>query len=422
MPSQATPVSARERILTLDVIRGFALLGIFIMNMPYFNTSFFAGADGTHLWPAWWDRTAETARDVLFSGKFNSMFSMLFAIGFTIQLGRLEQRDPSNAKAIYLRRIFWLLVFGIVHATVFWTGDVLHIYALFGVALLILRRAPDKLLWALFVACLVYPAVVGAYRLATTTPEEVQQFVATAQAWETSNNAAYGGGSFVAAVREHTREMIFVYTDPRAFLGILGFYVQIFSTMVIGLMLGRRNFFQNSGAYLPLVKRVQWWALGVGALTGAIFGYYLATVENPATPTPFGVLVGVAYYICRVCIMAFYVATLIRAVHNDVWRRRLAPMATAGRMPLTNYLLQTLMATFIFYGWGLGLWGEVGPAWDLALAVGIFFLIQVPLSRLWLQRFAMGPMEYLWRVLTYGRAPLRRAYRLESAGQEHAGT
>jgi uncharacterized protein len=101
MPSQATPVSARERILTLDVIRGFALLGIFIMNMPYFNTSFFAGADGTHLWPAWWDRTAETARDVLFSGKFNSMFSMLFAIGFTIQLGRLEQRDPSNAKAIY---------------------------------------------------------------------------------------------------------------------------------------------------------------------------------------------------------------------------------------------------------------------------------------------------------------------------------
>src|SRR5215468_9667545 len=131
MTSQAEPVSSGERIFTLDVIRGFALLGIYIMNMPFFNTSFYQGADGTHLWPAWWDRTAETARDVLFSGKFNSMFSMLFAIGFTIQLERLEQRDPEHARAIYLRRIGWLFVFGVIHACVFWTGDVLHIYALF---------------------------------------------------------------------------------------------------------------------------------------------------------------------------------------------------------------------------------------------------------------------------------------------------
>jgi uncharacterized protein len=409
VPTQAAPIAASERIVTLDVIRGFALLGIFIMNMPFFNTSFFAGADGTHLWPAWWDRTAETARDVFFSGKFNSMFSMLFAIGFTIQLGRLEQRDPANAKSIYLRRIFWLFVFGVIHATVFWTGDVLHIYALFGLVLLALRRAPEKLLWALFVACLLAPALFGAYRVATTTPEEVEQFVATAQAWEASNNAAYGGGSFVEAVREHTREMVFVYTDPRAFLGILGFYVQIFSTVMIGLMLGRRNFFQNSGAHLPLVRRVQWWMLAIGVLTGAVFGYYIATVEDPARPTPFGVVAGVSYSFCRIAIMAFYVAAIIRAVHNDVWRRRLAPIATAGRMPLTNYLMQTLIATFIFYGWGLGFWGKVGPAVDLVLAVGIFFLVQVPLSRLWLQRFAMGPMEYLWRVLTYGRAPLKRA-------------
>jgi uncharacterized protein len=406
MPSQAAPIAARDRILALDLIRGFALLGIFIMNMPY--SSSFAEVDGTHLWPAWWDRTAETARDVLFSGKFNSMFSMLFAIGFTIQLGRLEQRDPTSANAIYLRRIFWLFAFGVIHAIVFWTGDVLHIYALFGLALLVLRRVPDKLLWTFFVACLVSPAVAGAYRLATMSPEDVQQLVATAQAWEASNNAAYGSGSFLDAVREHTREMIFVYTDPRGFFGILGFYVQIFSTMVIGLLLGRRNFFQNSGAYLPLVRRVQWWTLGVGALTGAIFGYYLATVEDPATPTPFGILVDVAYYVCRVCIMAFYVTTLVRAVHNDVWRRRLAPMATVGRMPLTNYLMQTLIATSIFYGWGLGLWGKVGPAWDLVIAAGIFFLVQVPLSRLWLRRFDLGPMEHLWRVLTYGRASLKR--------------
>jgi uncharacterized protein len=79
--SDARPTEPSERIFTLDAIRGFALLGIFIMNVPLFNTSFFQGIDGTHLWPEWWDRTAETLRSVLFSGKFNSMFSMLFAIG-----------------------------------------------------------------------------------------------------------------------------------------------------------------------------------------------------------------------------------------------------------------------------------------------------------------------------------------------------
>src|SRR5262245_4866328 len=105
------PIGADERIETLDAIRGVALLGIFIMNMPFFNTSFFAGVEGGHLWPDWWDRATTIIRDIVFSGKFNSMFSMLFAVGFTIQLERLRERDPEHATSTYLRRIVWLLVF-----------------------------------------------------------------------------------------------------------------------------------------------------------------------------------------------------------------------------------------------------------------------------------------------------------------------
>jgi uncharacterized protein len=84
-------------------------------------------------------------------------------------------------------------------------------------------------------------------------------------------------------------------------------------------------------------------------------------------------------------------------------------MATAGRMPLTNYLTQTLIATFIFYGWGLGFWNQVGPALDLVLAFAIFFAVQVPLSKWWLSRYELGPMEWLWRKLTYGHATLKRS-------------
>src|SRR5690242_16297288 len=118
MGGEAEPVQTHERIATLDAIRGVALLGIFIMNMPYFSSSFFAGSDGVDLWPEWWNHAAEVGRSVLFSGKFNGMFSMLFAIGFTIQLGRLEERQPERATHIYLRRIFWLFLFGIAHACV----------------------------------------------------------------------------------------------------------------------------------------------------------------------------------------------------------------------------------------------------------------------------------------------------------------
>jgi uncharacterized protein len=133
----------------------------------------------------------------------------------------------------------------------------------------------------------------------------------------------------------------------------------------------------------------------------------------------FGIVARVAYVVCRVATMTFYVATIVRVVHSVAWRPLLTPIATVGRMPLTNYLLQTLLATFIFYGWGLGFWGRIGPALQLVLAIAIYFAIQIPLSRWWLNRFALGPMEYLWRSLTYGRAALAAPAAQSEAARQH---
>ena len=409
MATSATPVSGRERIYTLDVIRGFALLGILIMNMPGFNTSFYAGTDGVEPWPQWYNQWTQTLTDVLFSGKFNSMFSMLFAIGFTIQLDRLEARDPEHAKSIYLRRIFWLFVFGAIHMCVLWDGDVLHMYATFGLFLLALRRAPEKLLWTLFGMCLVLPVCLSVWRLLTFKPEDGVAIVAMAKSWVASNNAAYGHGSFVAAAVEHTREAIHTYTYPWSLRGIIIFTSQIFATMLLGLILGRRHFFQDSGEHLPFIRRIQWIALGTGLAAASVFAIWENTTTDYVTPSVFRVFAGLCYWIGRILIMIFFVATIVRCVHNDRLRRTLQPMAMAGRMPLTNYLMQTLIATTLFYGWGFGLWGRVGLAADLLLSFLIFFLVQVPLSLWWLKRFELGPMEWLWRKLTYGHATMRRA-------------
>jgi len=404
MDTRVDPLPISERIQTLDIVRGFALLGILIMNMPGFTNSFFIEADGSHLWTQPWDQGAELVRDMLFSGKFNSMFSLLFGIGFTIQLGRLQAREPARAVAIYVRRLIALLAFGLIHAMVFWTGDVLHIYALLGFLLLLLRNVSNRTVYVLLALCLAYPAVSGIIRILVVTPEMVKADTMVFQAWEASNNAAYGHGSFLAAAAEHARELLFFYTYPRAIWGTVGFYVLMTTTMLIGFLIGRNGLVRRIPELLPIIKRLQWWALGIGVVCALIFGV-LGELNRAPGPSLVKIVISIAYVLCRLSLMMFYVLTIVRLAQLPAWQRIFEPIAAAGRMPLTNYLMQTAIATTIFYGWGFGLWGRMGPALGLVLAFAVFFVIQVPLSLWWLRRFDMGPMEWVWRYLTYGHRP-----------------
>jgi uncharacterized protein len=402
------PLPASERIATLDIVRGFALLGILIMNMPGFANSFFVEADGSYLWSHPVDRAAEVVRDMLFSGKFNSMFSLLFGIGFTIQYERMRRRAPGHATTLYLRRLAVLLALGLFHAMVIWPGDVLHVYALLGFLLLaVLNRASDRTIAVLLGLCLLYPAVSGVLRLLLTTPEITARLVAEARALEASNNLAYGSGSLLDTVREHTGDFTYMYSGLWQIWGSLGFYVQMATTMLIGLLIGRHQWMYRIAELMPRVRRLQWIALGIGLACALVFGI-IFQVDRAPGPSPLKVLGSIAYVLSRLGLMAFYVLTIVRLAQRPAWQARFAPIAAAGRLPLTNYLMQSVLCTALFYGWGLGLWGKVGPAAQLALAFAIFFLVQVPASLWWLHRFEQGPLEYLWRVLTYGRqAPVR---------------
>jgi uncharacterized protein len=281
-------------------------------------------------------------------------------------------------------------------------------YALLGFVLIVIRKISDRIVIGLIIACLLYTPIMGTIRLHVITPAYLQQVVAHAMVWEASDNAAYGAGSFAAAMAQNTRAMIAYYSDPEFVRGTIGFYVQIFTTMLIGLLLGRHAFFQNAQSHLARVRQVQWWALGIGIVTGTTFGLWDFTVTNPLQPSAWRVIARTCYALCRVAVTVFYVATIVRGVYSDKWRPKLQPFALAGRMPLTNYLSQTLIATFVFFGWGLGMWGKVGPVLSLVFPLLVYFVIQIPFSRWWLARFELGPMEYLWRLLTYGRASLRR--------------
>ena len=394
---RAVPTLPGERIVTLDIIRGFALLGILVVNM--------AGFSGTFEQPMTLpNQVAAFIVNVFFSGKFNSLFSLLFALGFTIQLERLEQRVGSDARTIYVRRLLALFTIGIAHAVLIWDGDVLHYYALLGFVLLLLRNVSDRTIVVLVVVLLLVPGLRSLALLLFSTPELNAarsafrgEFLATV--------GVLGSGGYVDVVAHNA------WTLRRVYFSVLGLeatillgYLLFLVTMLLGLLAGRHRWIQRAAENPVLLRRVQWWALGVGVATGVVLAISAGFIER-SVPSVWFIVYRTAYAVSRVALMAFYVATIVRLAMSPRWLPWLMPLAAAGRMPLTNYLLQSVLCTAIFYGWGLGLWGQVGEALQLGLAFAIFFALQVPFSILWFRRFAYGPMEYLWRLLSYGRRP-----------------
>ena len=406
------PTAPAQRIAMLDVVRGVALLGIFIMNMPSFSNSFYGLAPTPDVSGDALNRVAETVREMLFSGKFNSMFSLLFGLGFTLQMDRLEARSPAGASAaasaeantLYARRLFLLLLLGLLHGTLFWGGDVLHIYALLGFGLLLVRRLSDRVIVGIILATLLSPVLSQLLRYQLLTPDVLAKLSADVRGLQASNNQAFGHGSFVDSARETTRGFAFGYGNLMGLWTSAGFYVQSMTTMLMGYLIGRHGLLQRIAPLMPTVKRIQWWALAIGLAGTLVFGigiHWTRTME----PSLLKMGVGICYVQSRLAMMIFYGLTLVRLMQDATWQRRLSPFAAAGRMPLTNYLMQTAMGLFIFHSWGLGYWGKLGPAAELLLAPALFFAVQVPFSVWWFRRFSYGPLEYVWRVLTYGRAP-----------------
>jgi uncharacterized protein len=403
----ALPIS--ERISVLDVLRGFALMGILIMNMPSFSYSGFHESDGSHYWPSQLDQMAEQVRDALFSGKFNSLFSVLFGLGFTIQFARMQQQDPVGADQLYLRRLLMLFGIGVLHACIFWFGDVLHVYALLGIVLLFgLRKVSDRGLVLVMVGCLVYPLISSLLRVAFVSKEFVASRVALGKGFAVTNDAAFGAGSFWATAWENMRMMAHEYGDLYSLWGIFGWYVSMTLTMVLGVLAGRRRWAQRIPELMPQIKRLTWvmLVLGLALSSTAVMIWEANRAPGPSLIKTFA---GLCYNVSRPMLMVFYVLLIVQLFQRDSLKVLFKPFEQAGRMPLTNYLMQTAICTTLFYSWGFGLWAKVGPAAGLALSLFIFFAVQVPWSYWWLRTHERGPMEALWARMTYGRSGQRTA-------------
>jgi len=277
---------------------------------------------------------------------------------------------------------------------------VLLVYAVLGFALLALRRLGDRSLIALIAACLLFPAFaevarVAFFSLATDTVAAFQY-----QQFEVSNDRAFGHGSFRDAVVETARVFFWSYTSPLGLFAYTSYYVQMATGILTGFVIGRRRWHETST--LGAATLARWRRLALALFGGAIAVGIAASIGLPDADSPAAVFIGaLARTIERAALATFYALTVLRLVDRGVpgWLR---PFESAGRMPLSNYLLQTVLASAVFYGWGLGFWGRAGAATETLLAIGLFVLVQLPFSVWWLRRYRYGPMEYLWRRFTYG--------------------
>ena len=391
-----TPLPGSERIATLDVLRGVALLGIFVVNVQTFGHSLFVPSppqDGSL------DGTVTLLRELLFAGKFNLLFGMVFGIGFSLQLRRLEAAEPASADRIYLRRLCVLLAIALVHAAYFWMGDVLVAYSVLGLLLLAVRRVPDRILLLLLALCLVYPAVSDLISSHLFSDETVMMSQFRFAQLAESNDAAFGHGSLLDAVGENLRVFQWAYATPMGLFNVAAFFVQMATGILIGFSVGRRRWIERSAELRGPLRRAQWSVLALAMAAGAAWWALGGSFDDEIGAT---ITVVFARTIGRASLMLFYALTIVRCVDAGIVPRLWRLFAMAGRMPLTNYLLQTLMGLSLYDGWGLGLWGRTRPLTDVGIAVGLYVCIQWPLSAWWLSRFRYGPVEYVWRRLTYG--------------------
>ena len=400
------PVEPEGRSHFLDGLRGLALFGILIVNMAGFigfgmnDEAGRAAAIGSAL-----DDLAELTMEWLFTGKFYSIFSLLFGIGFAIQLSRLEARGEGIRR--YVRRLSILFGIGLAHLLLLWFGDIVALYALMGLVLLLFRKASDGslLVWAvvLWLVPVFWSAMI---HLAGVDPSKpiydagLRALALFGIDTETGPLPYYRDRNYIEQLAVHPPEMLFRLGD----LVYQMRFSKVLAMFLIGLWVGRRALYADPAAHRPLLRRVATIGLGAGLpLAFARAAVDLAAPETPATR----VLTEALYSISTPTLALGYAAGAALLWANG--RRLLLEWAApAGRMALTNYLMQTVLQGLIFYGWGLALVGRFGLAFIYPFALALF-AFQLAYSRWWLSRYRFGPVEWVWRSLTYGkRQPMSR--------------
>jgi uncharacterized protein len=392
------PIEPRQRVEILDILRGFALLGIIFNNIQYLSGYAFTPFDTLRQivnFPL--NEKLHDVLDIIITAKFYTLFSFLFATGFYIQLSR-HAHDSNEFLKTYRRRLFILLILGTFHSLI-WFGDILFSYAIIGFLLIPFRAVKPRkiLIWA--ISMLIFPYVLDIvlwpfFQSSTAAGIQTVAPVVHASYPDLSPDAVihtFQHGSLADVFLLNFHNLVWKY------LGYFpsGQYFTLFGIFLLGFYLASTGFFTHTSK--PVVLLLASLCIGLLAtfsarmLHGSLYRW---------PPTPQNALYKFLLLTGQLGLCIFYITLLYSIFETNIGKRILKLLIPMGRMALSNYLLQTIIMIIIFYPFGFKLFGKTGLFIPACIAISIL-VIQIIFSTLWLKRFKFGPFEWLWRSLTY---------------------
>lgn len=384
----------KKRYVILDALRGFAILGIILANFPEFSLWTFSD-------PSSWTGTDTVTRVIqtfLVDGKFYTLFSLLFGMGFSIQLANAEGKLRT-----FYRRMLVLLIIGLLHLSFLWSGDILMLYAVCGMLLPLFRKLSTKGVLTAAGIFLLLPIVFDAvFGSALADPLEAEQWrICSLYGITEANFGTWlsGAGSYrevLQFLHQGAVERMWEFVAGHRYFKVLGLFL-------IGFAVGRERIYADIQASKSLLKKVLVWGLLVGLPLGILYTW------SSMAGHPWGRVVHDITYLSVYPMGFAYAAGFCLLFDRWAMSRGWLLLSNPGRMACTNYLGQSVIGIILFYGIGFGLGNKVGLLGTELIALGVYGF-QILFSTLWMHYFRFGPVEWLWRMLTYGKPlPLRRA-------------
>ncbi len=400
MNDNSSQLLNQQRIRSLDLIRGIAVLGILVMNIQSFSMPFvtysnplnYGDLSGANYW-TWY------LSHIFFDQKFMGIFSILFGVGVFIFAERVDAREGHSGKRHYIR-MMWLLVFGMLHAYFIWYGDILVAYAISGCLVYLFRNAKLKTLWLSALGLIGFASLVFLlqgfmfpYMPAEVATKEIIPMWSPAQEVLQLEIDAYRG-TWLNAFAQRIEQASLLQS-------YMAFYLpKILGLNLLGMALYKSGFFNRRW------PSARYAAAGILLVGLGVTLSYLGAEKNLAVDFlwKYSIAFGIQYNYWGSLFSALGYCCILMLLANNIDGNVVKrAFARVGQMAFTNYILQSIICTTIFYGFGLGLFGEVERIEQVYITLGVWSLLIV-FSYIWLEKFRMGPLEKLWRQLTYGKS------------------
>ena len=388
------PTKAQKRIDLLDVYRGFALLGIFAVNITIMNSTFLNQDEFALQWTSNLDKISEKILQLFFYTKFFPIFSLLFGLGISMQALKLFDSNKLSL-SFFTRRMFILFIIGVLHIVFLWSGDVLNIYAVLGLFTTLMIKRSNKLILILAILFLLFPFYNQILEILFNFMNFRPERYLSDYTGETVNQVIRTG-TYIENIK--LRLLEYVSNIPMLF----GFFAPLaISMFLIGLYLGKNKIYNSMDVFIEKIKKPMLILAIVTNLYRIIFLFVLVNQPIFRIENNREIFIKIMV-LSDIAMGLFYLWILGWLWYNTKIKRLLAPLKYAGRIALSNYIMQSLIGLILFSSVGFALYETLSPSQTLATAI-ITFIFQIILSKIWLTYYKYGPLEWIWRCFTYNK-------------------